>query len=174
MLLNISTKSPMLSHPYVFVHTDFSSQSFSNYIFRAAPMAYGRSQARGWIGAIAAGLCHSHSLTRSEQRLQPQQHWILNALNGARDHTRVLMDTSQVCYCCATMGTPPNYIFLFSSPIETDVSKTSSKGNSLSIPKSCLPLVNAHQLLLRVNKTTSSYKTLNKVLWDECWMFYVV
>ena len=38
---------------------------------RAAPAAYGGSQARGWIGAIAAGLHHSHSNTRSEPHLQP-------------------------------------------------------------------------------------------------------
>ena len=34
-------------------------------LFRAAPMAYGSSQARGRIGAIAAGLHHSHSNTGS-------------------------------------------------------------------------------------------------------------
>ena len=32
-------------------------------LFRAAPTAYGSSQARGGIGAGAAGLCHSHSHT---------------------------------------------------------------------------------------------------------------
>ena len=30
-------------------------------LFRASPMAYGDSQARGWIRAVAAGLHHSHS-----------------------------------------------------------------------------------------------------------------
>ena len=30
-------------------------------LFRATPTAYGGSQARGWIGAAAASLCHSHS-----------------------------------------------------------------------------------------------------------------
>ena len=34
-------------------------------------MAYGSSQARGPIGAAAAGLCHSHSNAGSELRLQP-------------------------------------------------------------------------------------------------------
>ena len=34
-------------------------------LFRGAPTAYGSSQARGWIGTIAAGLCHSHSNARS-------------------------------------------------------------------------------------------------------------
>ena len=33
---------------------------------RAAPEAYGSSQARGRIGATAAGLHHSHSNARSE------------------------------------------------------------------------------------------------------------
>uniref|UniRef100_A0A8D1PF60 RRM domain-containing protein n=1 Tax=Sus scrofa TaxID=9823 RepID=A0A8D1PF60_PIG len=37
----------------------------------AAPGAYGGSQARGPIGAVAAGLCQSHSNTGSEPRLQP-------------------------------------------------------------------------------------------------------
>ena len=39
--------------------------------FRAAHMAYGSSQARGQIGAIAAGLRQSHSNAGSEPCLQP-------------------------------------------------------------------------------------------------------
>ena len=35
-------------------------------LFRAAPVAYGASQARGLIGAIAAGLHHKHSNARSK------------------------------------------------------------------------------------------------------------
>ena len=35
-------------------------------LFRTIPEAYGSSQARGQIGAVAADLCHSHSNTRSE------------------------------------------------------------------------------------------------------------
>ena len=35
-------------------------------LFRAAPTAYGGSQARGLIGAVAAGLRHSHSNTGSK------------------------------------------------------------------------------------------------------------
>ena len=34
--------------------------------FKASPAAYGNSQARGPIGAVAAGLYHSHSNARSE------------------------------------------------------------------------------------------------------------
>ena len=37
----------------------------------ATPMAYGGSQARGLIGAVAAGLRHSHSNTGSELCLWP-------------------------------------------------------------------------------------------------------
>ena len=37
----------------------------------ATPVAYGGSQARGPIGAIAAGLRQSHSNVGSEPRLQP-------------------------------------------------------------------------------------------------------
>ena len=38
-------------------------------LFRAAPMAYGGSQAKGQIGAAAAGLHHSHSNAGSEPHL---------------------------------------------------------------------------------------------------------
>ena len=41
------------------------------FLFRAAPVAYGVSQARGQIGAVAAGLYHSHSNVRSKLRLRP-------------------------------------------------------------------------------------------------------
>ena len=37
----------------------------------AAPVAYGGSQARGQIGAVAAGLHQGHSKAGSEPRLQP-------------------------------------------------------------------------------------------------------
>ena len=41
------------------------------FVFRAATTAYGDYQARGQIEAVAAGLHHSQSNTRSEPRLQP-------------------------------------------------------------------------------------------------------
>ena len=40
-------------------------------LFRANPVTYGSSQARGWIGATAASLYHSHSNTGSEPYLRP-------------------------------------------------------------------------------------------------------
>ena len=39
---------------------------FLSVFFRAAPAAYGGSQAGGRVGAVAAGLRHSHSHTNSE------------------------------------------------------------------------------------------------------------
>ena len=60
------------------------------------------SQNRGLTGAIAASLHHSHSNARSQSRLRPTPQltamMILNPLSGARDQTRVLMDTSQDDY----------------------------------------------------------------------------
>ena len=49
----------------IYLHT------FSFLLFRAAPVAYGDSQARGQIGAVAAGLHHSHSNTRPKPHLRP-------------------------------------------------------------------------------------------------------
>ena len=74
-------------------------------LFRATPMAYRGSQARGLTGALATGLCHSHSNIRSEPHLQttPQ---LLNPLREARDWTHNLMIPSQICFCCTMMGTP--------------------------------------------------------------------
>ena len=45
---------------------------FGLFVFsRAAPTAYGGSQARDPVGAVASGLCQSHSNTGSEVCLQP-------------------------------------------------------------------------------------------------------
>ena len=68
--------------------------------FRASPVACGSSQARGQIGAAAAGLCHSHSSTTlshiCDLHCSSQQRWVLNPLTWVRDRTPVLMDTSQI------------------------------------------------------------------------------
>ena len=39
----------------------------------ASPVAYGESQDRGQIQAVATGLCHSHSNARSELFMHPTQ-----------------------------------------------------------------------------------------------------
>ena len=61
-------------HTYIFIHTHTHTFFFFFGLFafcRAAPMAYGSSQARGLIGAVATGLRQSHSNVRSELHLQP-------------------------------------------------------------------------------------------------------
>ena len=64
-------------------------------LFRAALMAYGDSQARGLIGAVAASI-----------HLCSRQHWILNPLSKARDRAHNLMVPNWIHFLCATMGTP--------------------------------------------------------------------
>ena len=56
-LLTLTTVSPELVYLFIYLFL----------LFRAAPMAYRGSQARGRIGATAAGLHHSN--LGSEQRL---------------------------------------------------------------------------------------------------------
>ena len=48
-----------------FILFDVTNNFFLSFVFfRATPSAYGGSQARGWIGAVTAGLHHSHSNAR--------------------------------------------------------------------------------------------------------------
>ena len=75
-------------------------------------MAYGGSQARGLIGAVAT------TASPQPQQLQiratsatyttahSRQRWILNPLSGAWDQTCNLMVPSQIHFHCATTGTP--------------------------------------------------------------------
>ena len=69
-------------------------------LFRAAPVAYKSSQARGQIGAVAASQHHSHSNSGSKEHLRttPQLRATLdlNSLSRARDQSCVLMDISRV------------------------------------------------------------------------------
>jgi len=53
--------------PSKFIYIYFCLFAFS----RAIPVAYGGSQARGLIGAVATGLHQSHSNLGSEPSLQP-------------------------------------------------------------------------------------------------------
>ena len=78
--------------------------------FRSAPVAYGSSQARGWIRAAAAGLHHRHSNIGSEPHLRPtpQLRATLDSqpAEWGQGLNHILMDTGWIHFHCATMGTP--------------------------------------------------------------------
>ena len=82
---------------------------FTFLLFRAALTTSGSSQARGQIGAAAAGLCRSCSnwdlscicdLHHNSWKCR-----ILNPLNGTLDWTLLLMVTSQIRFLWAMTGT---------------------------------------------------------------------
>ena len=58
------------------------------------------------LGAAAAGLYHSS-----------QQCQIANPVSEARDRTLILMDTSQICFHCATMGTTRQSVLIHLGPV---------------------------------------------------------
>ena len=62
LMIMFNPQAVMLRMPHLF---------FFFLLFRAAPVAFGSSQARGQIRAIAASLHHSYSNTRSAPHLQP-------------------------------------------------------------------------------------------------------
>lgn len=82
MLLNFPTIYNVLSlDPFEFrgkkkscviiIFASFFLIYFCVCLFKAAPVAYGSSRARGWIEAEAAGLYYSHSNSESEVHLCP-------------------------------------------------------------------------------------------------------
>ena len=90
-------------------------------LFRAAPVAYGGSQAKGQIRAAAADLRHSHSNAGSKPRLKPipqlMAMWIPNPRIVAKDQTHILMNTSWICFHCTTMGIPKGHFFTLISRV---------------------------------------------------------
>ena len=79
-------------------------------LFRVAPLAYGGSQARGLIGAVEPAYTRA-TATPDPSRVcdlhhSSQQRRILYPLREARDWPHNLMVPSQICICCAMVGTP--------------------------------------------------------------------
>ena len=103
-------KRPLYS-PCMTLGKSYSLLLFFIYSLEGPTRAYGTSQARGQIGAAAAGLRHSHGRMQDRSLVcnlhnSSQQHWILNPFSKAWDRTHILMDTSRVRYYWATTGTP--------------------------------------------------------------------
>ena len=86
-------------------------------LFSTTTAGHVSSQARGQIRVATAGLHHSHSTKGLELRLwhtpQLMANWIFNPLSEARDWICILMDTSQICYPWATMGTNHGLFYNF-------------------------------------------------------------
>ena len=80
------------------------------FLFRAIPMAYGSSQARGQIENASTSLHRPTAMQDTSCVCNPHhsswQCQILDPLSEARDQKHVLMNTSWVCFFCATTGTP--------------------------------------------------------------------
>ena len=83
-------------------------------LFKAAAAAYGDSQARSPVGAVAASLHQSHSHARSEPPLQPTPQLTAmpdpNPLSEASDRTCNPMVPSRIHLCCAMTGTPLDWV----------------------------------------------------------------
>ena len=96
--------------PFLWLQKNFNYTCGLHYIFffclfRAAPMAYGGSQARGRIRTTAAGLrdSHGHSNAGSEPCLQPTPQLMATldpqATERGQDQICVLMDAGQIRFC---------------------------------------------------------------------------
>ena len=69
-------------------------------LFRATFPVYGDSQARGRIRTTLQDLSHVCDLHHSS--------WQRRILNPLREARGILMVPSWKCFCCASVGTPPN------------------------------------------------------------------
>ena len=52
-----------------------------------------------WLPAYATAIATQDLSHVCDLHHRSQQHWILSPLSEAWDRTRVLVDTSRVCYC---------------------------------------------------------------------------
>ena len=79
---------------------------FLNFLFRASPVTYDHGS--DWSYSCLSNHSHSNEWSECVCDLHhcSQQHQIPYPLSKARDWTCVLMDASQICFLCATMGTP--------------------------------------------------------------------
>ena len=81
-----------------------------SFFFRATPAAYGGCQTSGRIGAVAAGHSHNHSHRGSNLHLWPTPQLMAmpdpQPTAGGQGSNLHPWDTSWICFCCTTKGTP--------------------------------------------------------------------
>ena len=148
----------IVNHPYLIF--------FFFWLFRATSAAYGGSQARGpselqlpvyttaTVMPDPSQICNLHHSSR--------QYQILNPLSNARVGTRILMDTSLVCFCWATMRTP-NYILIKK---EKYISHKTYKSFSTNINSFLLSPVINHMASLSSFIFTLFYSLLKWTQWS--------
>ena len=98
-MYSLTSRIFYLSCVWVFVgFCAFCFFVFLFFLFRAAPEAYGSSQAKGQIRAVAAAYTAATATPDLNHvcnlRHGSQQRWILNPLSKARDRTCTLMGSS--------------------------------------------------------------------------------
>lgn len=84
--------------------TEKKTLFFFSFLFRAAPVAQGSSQAKGQIRAASMTYTTAHGNARS-----------FKPLNEARDWTHSLIDTSRIRFCWAVTGTPDQSFFVMNA-----------------------------------------------------------
>ena len=113
-VLNLFRKSFMSTqvnlHNYVLISLYLLIYFFVFCLFQGIPTAYGGSQARGLIGAVAASLATATAMPDPscicDLYQSSQQHQILNLLSEASDQTCNLIVPSWIRFRCATPGMP--------------------------------------------------------------------
>ena len=113
--LNLNDYFPIVISSILYLLTFFYFEETFQYVFylinfflRAVPVAHGASQARGWIGAAAAGLCHSHSNVGSQllSATYTTAHGSTRSLtHWARPGIEPVVP-NRIHFCFAMMGTP--------------------------------------------------------------------
>ena len=101
------------------------------------------------------------------------QCWIPDPLSGARDQTCVLMDTSWICFCCATTGTPTREVYSVEEPSWWALSANPSSVAKWQVTCCLWILIRAHfaSSLISVlshetcNSTLISGKQRDKIFW---------
>ena len=122
----------MLHFPLVLAPSNHPSTSFvfflsfffvfSVFFFRAATSAYGGSQARGQIRAVATSLHHGHRTPDPSRICDPHhsswQRRILNTRSEARDRTRNLMVPRRIVSAVPQRGLPTFYFYKFNCSMD--------------------------------------------------------
>ena len=87
-------------------HTSQNGHHFFLFSFRAVHAAYIGVESDQQLLTYAAATAIRDSSCVCNIHHSPQQCWIPDPLNQSRDQTHILLDISQICFHCATTGTP--------------------------------------------------------------------